>query len=159
MLNQRTKGLGIYLVAASTLQIFLYLALSLSPEKYDWLFYFDPRIGIFFLETAVRGAEQVAPGLFRWSSAIWILLLGLLMFGGRPLVKTYIAAELFLVLPNIVFFFAIVRSNLSPVHGFSIGELVFPVIVMLVFSLVPLVLAFRIWRRNAQDELSNAAGA
>jgi hypothetical protein len=142
---RRVKILGGYLIIICVLQICVYLALSVSAEKYDWLFYFDPRIGIFFLESGLRGAEQVTPSIFRWLSAVWILALGLFLFTGRPLIRTYIVSEIILLLPNLLFVFGIVWASLSPAHGFSVGELFFPVLVMIAFSLVPLVLAF--WAR------------
>jgi hypothetical protein len=156
---QRTKNLGLYLMVGSTLQICLYLAMSLSTDKADWLFYFDPRIGIFFLASGVRGAELVTPGIFQWLSAVWILLLGLMLLLGLPLVKTYIASEIVLSIPSVFFFLAIVWANLSPAHGFSVGELLFPVIVMLVFSVVPLFLAFRTRKKSARIDSSNPARA
>lgn len=92
---QRTKTLGIYLLAGSILQLSLYLALSLSTDKAGWLFYF----GIFFLESGVRGAELINPGIVQWLSAVWILLLGLMLLFGRPLVKTYVVSEIILLIP------------------------------------------------------------
>ena len=143
----RAKFLGIYLIAICSLQICLYLALSFASEENLWLFYFDPRIGIFFLETVLRGVEQVVPGILRWLSAIWILALGIFMLSGRPLIKTYIVSEILLVLPNLLFSLAIVAANLGPTHGFSVGELFFPILVMVIFSIVPLSLAVW-WRGN-----------
>lgn len=146
-------------MVGSILQICLYLALSLSTDKADWLRYFDPRLGIFFLESGLRGAELIIPGIFQWLAAVWILLLGLMLLFGRPLVKTYIVSEIILSIPSVFFFLAIIWSNLSPAHGFSVGELLFPVIVMIAFSIVPLVLAFRIRKKPARIELSNPARA
>ena len=156
---QRTKTLGLYPMVGSILQICLYLTLSLSTAKADWLFYFDPRLGIFFLESGVRGAELIIPGVFQWLSAVWIFLLGLMLLFGRPLVKTYIVSEIILSIPSVFFFLAIVWANLSPAHGFSVGELLLPVIVMMAFSVVPLILASRIRKRAARIELSNPARA
>ena len=156
---QRTKTLGIYLLAGSILQLSLYLALSLSTDKAGWLFYFDPRLGIFFLESGVRGAELSNPGIVQWLSAVWILLLGLMLLFGRPLVKTYVVSEIILSIPGVFFFLAILGANLSPAHGFSVGELLFPVIVMIAFSVVPLVLACRIRKKTARIELSDPARA
>jgi hypothetical protein len=147
---KRLKILGAYLITVCILQICVYLALSLSSEKYLWLFYFDPRIGLFFLESGLRGAEEVTPGILRWLSAAWILVLGLFLFSGRPLIKTYIFSEIILLLPNLLFILAIIWANLSPAHGFSVGELFFPGLVMIAFSVVPLALAF--WAR-ARDAI------
>ena len=141
------------------MQLCLYLALSLATDEAGWLFYFDPRIGIFFLESGARGAELIIPGLFQWLSAGWILLLGLMLLFGRPLMKTYIVSEIILSVPSLFFFLAIAWGNLSPAHGFSVGELLFPVIIMIVFSVVPLVLAIRIRKKAARIELSDPARA
>lgn len=160
MNSQRARTLGAYLLVGSVLQICLYLALSQQTDKADWLFYFDPRIGIFFLESGARGAELIIPGVFQWLSAVWILLLGLMLLFVRPLVKTYIISEIILSIPNVLFFIAIVGANLSPAHGFSVGELFFPVIVMIAFSVVPLLLAFSIRKKaSAKIELSDQARA
>jgi hypothetical protein len=156
---QGTKTLGVYLLVGSILQLSLYLAMSLPTVKADWLFYFDPRIGIFFLESGVRGVELIIPGIFQWLSAVWILLLGLMLLFGRVAVKVYIVSEIILSIPSVFFFLAIVWANLSPAHGFSVGELLFPVIVTIAFSIVPLVLAFRIRQKAARIELSNPARA
>lgn len=155
----QTKTLGLYLLVASALQICLYLALSLSTDKADWLFYFDPRLGIFFLESSVPGADQVAPGIFQWVSAVWILLLALMLLFGRPLVRTYIVSEIILSIPSVLFFLMVLWVNMSPAHGFSVGELFFPVMVMIAFSVVPLVLAFKTRKKATPIELSDPARA
>ena len=142
MKSERVKILGVYLVVICALQICLYLALSFASEKNLWLFYFDPRIGIFFLETVVRGVEQVVPGILRWLSIVWILALGVLMLSSRPLIKTYIVSEIILALPSLLFSLVIVVGNLSPAHGFSVGELFIPILVMVFFTIIPLGLAF-----------------
>ena len=150
----RVKFLGIYLVVICALQICLYLALSVVSEENLWLFYFDPRIGIFFLETVFRGAEQIVPGIFRWLSVVWILALGVFMVSGRPLIKTYIASEIVLALPSLLFSLVIVVGNLSPAHGFSVRELFTPILVMIFFSLVPLGLAFwLLWSSRYKGEV------
>lgn len=138
----RVKFLGIYLIVICALQICLYLALSVGSEENLWLFYFDPRIGIFFFEAVLRGAEQTAPGVLRWLSVVWILALGAFMLSGRPLIKTYIVSEIVLALPSLLFSLVIIAGNMSPAHGFSIGELFIPILIMIVFSIFPLGLAF-----------------
>ncbi|HEX8177234.1 MAG TPA: hypothetical protein VF543_19250 [Pyrinomonadaceae bacterium] len=144
---KRTRILGVYVFVAGFLQLLIYIAMSTSPDKYEWLFYFDPRIGIFFFEIGIRGSEPITPGIFRWLTAGWIFILGLILVLGRPIVKTYIVSELILMIPNVLFFLFIIWANLSPAHGFSIGELFIPALVMIVFSLIPLRLAF--WSRSA----------
>jgi hypothetical protein len=147
----RGKILGTYLLAACALQACVYLGLSLAAGKYDWLFYFDPRLGIFFLESGLRGAEQVAPGVLRWLSVAWLLAVGVGLCSGRAALKTYIVSELVLSLPNLLFVLAVGWANLSPAHGFSVGELFCPALVMTAFSVVPLMLALRARSRPAAE--------
>ncbi len=143
---KRIRILGAYILAIGLLQIYFYLVMLMSTEKEGWLFYFDPRIGIFFLESSIRGTEEIAPGIFRWFSAVWISTIGLILVSGRPIVKTYIVSELALMLPSVIFFVLIIWANLTPAHGFSVSELIFPALVTIVFSIVPLRLAF--WSRS-----------
>jgi hypothetical protein len=148
---KRSRVLGVYLLAAASCQLALYLAMTVSSEEGGWLMYFDPRIGIFFLESVVRGSESLAPGVLRWLSAFWILAIGLSWALGHPRLKTYVISEIVLLIPNVGFFLLIVLANLSPAHGFSVGELLFPSLIMVVFSVIPLWLAF--WARGRQDEV------
>ena len=149
MNTKRVKFLGAYLLVNSFLQMCLYLAMSRSPEQSDWLFYFDPRAGIFFLETFMQGREPSEPTFFRWLSAVWIFLIGLLLFSGRRIVKAFVASELILLLPNVCFCLFIIWANLKPSHGFSVGELFFPILVSVIFSFVPLWLA---WRTSSKSD-------
>ena len=151
MYPKHVKILGYFVLAVCVMQIAIYLALALSKGSADWLIYFDPRLGLFYVESGLRGKEAVAPTLVRWLSALWIFGLALLLLAGRPLVRTYIVSELILSLPNVLFVVAIVWANLSPAHGFSIGELLVPLMVMLVFSAVPLGLA--IWAQRSKGEV------
>ena len=158
MINlKRVRILGAYLTVACALQICLYLAMSISAEGYKWLFYFDPRIGLFVVESGIRGAEQPPPGFFAWVSAAWVLALGLLLLSGRPLIRTYVISEVALSAPNLLFVFAVALANLNPTHGFSVGELFFPVCVMIIFNVVPLILAF--WARSKAVSSEGITGA
>lgn len=114
----RTKLLGTYLLIGGIFQASLYLAISIFRDR-DWLFYFDPRLGIFFLESSWRGTEQSIPGVMRWMTVVWILTLACLLLSGRRLIKTYAISEIVLLLPNVFFFVTIALVNLSPAHGFS----------------------------------------
>jgi hypothetical protein len=139
---KHVRILGAYLTVVCALQICLYLAMAISAERYMWLFYFDPRIGLSVVESIIRGAEQPPPGILGWVSAAWVLALGLLLLSGRPLIRTYVISEVALATPNLLFVFAVASANLSPAHGFSVAELFVPVCLMIVFSAVPLGLAF-----------------
>ena len=144
---------------ASLLQISIYVAWSLLPAKLVALFYFDPRIGLFFIESGFRGAELRVPGILQWLSAIWLLLISVLLVSGRSILKTYIISEVIASIPNLFFFVVIVLANLSPAHGFSVGELTCPVLAMMVFSIIPVTLAFRMWRKSTQPVISTPSRA
>ena len=141
----RTKILGAYLLVAGIVQASLYLAMSL-PGDHLWLMYFDPRLWIFFLEVTLKGPDLVTPWIFSWMSALWLIFLGGLIIFGHAWIKTYIISEILLSLPNVLLAIGVIWANMNPAHGFSIGELLFPVLVMLPFTIVPLTLAF--WSRR-----------
>ena len=151
MINlRRVKILGAYLTVACALQICLYLAMSISAERYERffpfaikqidLFYFNPRLGFSAFENGATG-----PGIFGWVSAAWVLALGLLLLSGRPEIRAYVISEIALSAPNLLFVVIVVCANLGrPVHGAPpVRELFVPVCVMIIFSVVPLILAFR----------------
>jgi len=119
--------------------------MSISPERYQWLFYFNPRFGLYCVESVIKG-EPPPPGIFGWMSAAWVLALGLLLLSGRPLIKAYVISEVALSAPTLLFVFVVALANLSPAHGFPVGELFVPVCLMIIFSVVPLILAF--WARS-----------
>ncbi len=152
MNRNRVKILGWYVLAIAVLQIVIYATLSLSKGAADGLIYFDPRLGIFYFESGLRGKEEVAPTLLRWVSALWLFGISICLLLGR-LVKVYVLSELALSFPNILFVLAIVWANLSPAHGFSMAELFFPLLVMIAFSIVPLGIAF--WARRSKDEANS----
>lgn len=146
-MNRRSKRLDIYLLIASLLQIGFYAAWSLSPQNFGAIFYCDPRIGLFFIESVIRGAELTVPGLLQWFSAICLLVIALVL-RGWPIIIGYLIFEIIASTPSLFFFVVIVFANLSPAHGFSVGELFFPVLTMILFSVVPLLIAVRIWRNG-----------
>jgi len=76
--------------------------MSISPERYQWLFYFNPRFGLYFVESVIKG-EPPPPGIFGWMSAAWVLALGLLLLSGRPLIKAYVISEVALSAPTLLF--------------------------------------------------------
>ena len=76
---KRTKISGAYLLVIGLIQIIIYIAMSASPADYDWLFYFDPRIGIFYFEIVIRGTERITPEIFRWLSGALISIIGLIL--------------------------------------------------------------------------------
>ena len=111
-----------------------------------WLFYLDPRIGLFVAETSLIGHEPMWPGVLRWPSVVAILGIGVAMIRGHALLGTYVIVEAVLSLPSVLFFGVVLAANLSFTHGSSITELIIPVPIFVVFSLIPLVCAIRLSR-------------
>jgi hypothetical protein len=79
-------------------------------------------------------------------------MLGGLMVFGHVWIKTYIVSEILLTLPNVLLAIGVILANMNPAHGFSVGELFVPALVMVPFTIIPLTLAF--WSRK---ESSNVA--
>jgi Sec-independent protein secretion pathway component TatC len=46
----------------------------------------------------------------------------------------------------VAFFALVIAANMTPAHGFSILELLIPLIVFWIFSVVPMSLALKEWR-------------
>jgi hypothetical protein len=124
MINlKRVKILGAYVTVLGALQIcFLLGPMFISLERYEsrpdlWLWYFNPRIGLTGLES-----ETIGIPIFTLVSAPWILALGLLLLSGRTLIRTYVISEIVLSAPNLLFVLWTLAVNMSPAHGFSVGE-------------------------------------
>ena len=57
-------------------------------------------------------------------------------------------------IPNLLFTLLIAAANMSPAHGFSTGELLFPILVMVIFSIIPLGLAVWLaWKLRFKGEV------
>jgi hypothetical protein len=148
-INQ-SRVLAVYLLIAALLQICLYVTLSLPRQNLGWMFYFDPRMGIFVVDSVVRGSELNIPGIFQWASALWLLVIALMLLKDHLMLKTYIFSEIILFLPNLLFILVVAIANLDPEHGFSIHELSLPVMVMLFFSIIPLTFAVHLILKNRE---------
>lgn len=147
---RRIKILGAYLLVISILQFCLYFAMFIS-SKTEWLFYFDPRIGFLWWTAIATRVESTVPSFFSWLSAVLIFILGIFLLLGRPLVKTYIICEIVLLIPNITYILFIIWTTHSPNHGLSVGELLLPILVTAVFSIIPLGFAF--WLSSKSTKL------
>ena len=147
--------LGGCVVLLGLVQIGLY-ARAITIRHPTDLFYFDPRIGLFVLEDLVRGRE-VFPGVSEWISAVALICVGILLVLGRVGARAYLRLELALAVPSMLFALLVVVTNLSSAHGFSIPELLIPVIVFLVFSAIPLAYAFFLARVAAYLALPGSA--
>jgi len=114
---------------------------------------------MFFIESGLRGAELKIPGILQWLSAIWLLFIAIVLLRGRQALNAYIISEIIASIPNLLFFIMVLLANLSPAHGFSVGELLFPVSVMLLFSIIPMSVAFIVWRQMARPNPARAQQA
>ena len=136
--------LAAYLGALAVGQLGLYVRWVATPDSL--CFYLDPRIGLFVLETMLRGHEPVGPSRLEWAVAVWLAVASALVAATSWGARIYLLAEIILALPSAVFFVVVVLANMSPAHGFSVRELTLPVPVFLLFSVVPAVVAYRTWR-------------
>jgi hypothetical protein len=89
--------------------------------------------------------------MLQWLSAIWLFLISLSVLTGRKVFKIYMISEIFAAIPSLFFFIVVALANLNPVHGFSVRELLFPALVMILFTIVPLLIAVRMWRKNVLE--------
>jgi hypothetical protein len=140
--NFLRRVLGYYLVAIGISQLVLYTLLSIS-ESFGYLFYFDPRFGLFFIETILRQHEQI-PAILGWVSAAVIIAMGLWVRSARVAVTIYLIVEGLIAIPTFLILIMLAAVNMSANHGFSRGEILFPLIVCLLTSTVPMVLAIYI---------------
>ncbi|MEO6392151.1 MAG: hypothetical protein ABIP75_09890 [Pyrinomonadaceae bacterium] len=125
------------------MQLTIYLAMTIWPDRFYSLFYLNPRLGLHMLELVATGREGSMPGVFQWLAAGWIFALGVLLLSGRSLIKTYLVSEILLSLPNVMLIIVTLTSNLSPLRGLTIRETFIPLLVMTIYSVIPLVLAWR----------------
>jgi len=97
--------------------------------------------------------EGTPPALLSWMIELGILALGILMFSGRDLLKTFVVGETLLTIPYLLIFVFIFSANMSPNHGFSPAELFFPSLVVIISSLLPVSYAVWILWRSRRPKL------
>jgi len=137
------RKLGVFVLGVAAIQAALYATVAIGGDAWTSLFYFDPRIGWFFLETIVRQQEQF-PSVSSWLTAGGTALLGVMLVLRREWITVYLVAETVIALPTLAMFVLIIAANMSPSHGFSVGELIIPVPIFLAVSVTPLTLAWRL---------------
>lgn len=153
-----TRRLGFFLLIISVYQIAIYAAARSSGDRALWLFYVDPRIGLFFVESALRHHETFPAG----SSWVSAAVLGVMAAGlvRNPIwLRAYLVVEAVMAAPTVLMFILTIAANLSSAHGLSIGELFVPLLVFLIASVAPFVYAFRSWKRLANVPLQPMSGA
>ncbi len=156
-MNKHLRILGVYVAVVAVAHICLYVVLNVLSDRFGWLFYFDTRIGFFFLETVIKHSEGTPPAQTAWLIEIGELILGIFMILGRNLLKPYVVVESILTIPYLLFFLLIVAVGMSANHGFSPAELLLPSLTVVVACVVPLAYAFWIlWRFRAKGGLSIA---
>lgn len=154
-MGKHLKILGMYVSVVALAHICLYVILNVFSERLGWLFYFDTRIGFFFVETVIKHSEDTPPAITAWFIEVGELVLGIVMIFGRNLVKTYIVVESILTIPYVLFFLLIMAVGMSASHGFSPAELLIPSAVVIFASALPLAYALWVfWRFRAKNDLS-----
>jgi hypothetical protein len=134
-------------------QMFLYCWMLFDSSS-SWTFYFDPRIGLFLVETALNGSEPMNAGWIRWGSVVVVIALGILMLLGSQRLGTYLILESILSTPSLFFFATVLAANVGPTHGFSIGELLVPVVVFAVFSGFPAFSVLRLLKARGDEAVA-----
>ena len=149
------RSIGIYVLVMAVLQSTLYAWAAFHPKDY-WTFYFDPRLILMVLEQGLLGQEPESNHL-GWISAAVLAIVALRQMRRANSIKQYIVAESALCAPNLLFFLLVLMANLLPREGFSIGELIVPVPLMLLFTGVPLFSAWSLMRRERETANRSAA--
>ncbi len=149
--------LGPYITAVALAHLCLYILLRGYRDEAGWLFYFDTRIGFFFIETLFQHSEGKPPALTAWLSELYGLILGVSILLGRNLVKVYAVVESLLSIPYVLFFVLVIAVGMSANHGFSPEELIVPTLTVVFARVVPLGYAYWIlFRSGKESELSIA---
>ncbi len=131
--------LGTYMLNVASAQLVLYATAAARPDL-SALFYLDPRIGLFFLESFVRGGDS-DPAVLSWVSVIVLGVLGVDVLRGPEGVRRYRAIEAALALPSVAFYLFVLAANIHPAHGFSVRELIAPVTVFTFATVIPVALS------------------
>jgi hypothetical protein len=122
------------------------------------IYRFDPRMGLFLLESRLRETVLASPALLSWASVAPLFAASLLIrLSGRGL-KLYLAFESLLSVPTIIVFAMIIITRIGSPEGFPIFNLAAPLAVFTIFSLVPFGEAVRILA-GAPSDLSIAPSA
>jgi hypothetical protein len=129
--------LGVYLVVLSVYQFGLY-----SWPRY-WSLLISPRIGIDYVLAMYTRVPNTAMPTLDLAFGFWELLLATSFLIHKPLVRLYIASELLLSIPTLVWADGILVAGGG--HVLGRGDAFVSLIVVLLFSAVPLSLAIYIY--------------
>jgi len=129
------RWLGFYVTGVAVAQMLLYLTAEFDRSWADLLVYFDPRLGLFFLESLLHGERF--PGILDWASAGILACVGLGLLRNPRQIRWYLIVEFILGLPTVLFCVLVVVMNVGPSHGFSVGELLYPILIFILASVIP----------------------
>ena len=145
----KIRLLGIYLCLLAVAQFALYAFEAVTdPDKYLYLFYYNPRFGLAFLEEFIRPGG--VHNILSWISAVALFSAGIAMFYWRAL-NLFIIFECIMSAPSILTFLLVFVVNMNATDGFSRGELPIPIIVFLVFSGPPFLLTLLLRRKERTE--------
>jgi hypothetical protein len=137
------RTLAYWLLAYGVMQVALYAVMITGGP--GWLFYFDPRLG-WSAVADLLGLHGGIPSPLVGIPTLWQFAIAGALFAEAVSPKVYRIGELVMSLPTVIFFGGVIVMNMSPSHGFSIRELFYPTLVVLVFTVAPLTASFWIER-------------
>ena len=144
MTQQRALGWSIGLLALA--QFALYGYRSVHPDS-EASIYLDSRIGWFYFLEVFTHTNPVTT---EWCLLAWPIIIATALIAGRSPLRTYLAIELMLSLPSLVFLLCMALLNIRPVHGVpNLRELVFLSMVFALYSAAPVTWAFTLLRRGS----------
>ena len=136
------RVLAAYLLVVALLQLALYREV-IARGADGWMLYnFEPRLGLYFLETLIRPGQPF-PGMFSWGSALALAAMAAFLLLDVAGLRAYMIFEILLAAPTVFLFAATLVSNVTPGIGFSVLDLAMPAIPFVMTSVLPVVFAWR----------------
>ena len=142
----KRRTLGRYLQMLAILQWALYAAATVNRDAP--LFYLDPRLPLYFVHSMAAPGHQEFPTWISWISAVGFFALASGVVTSRRWLGVYVVVEGVFALVFMALAALIIAANISPSHGFSVRELLIPVVVFSAFSAGPLIVALPLWRAD-----------
>lgn len=153
----KPRVVGTWAVLVALLQLGLYLTAAVTGDRLSWLFYFDPRWGIFFLQAFLFHSEAF-PSAPLWLSAVLLLAAGVAVLRDKKWMVCYSWLELALSAPTLAFIAVVIGANRPANDGFSVRELFFgPFPVFVLCSVAPFCIA-RQYLSEARVQRGRAIG-
>ncbi|MCB9385258.1 MAG: hypothetical protein H6509_11630 [Bryobacterales bacterium] len=142
---QANRFLAFYLLCLALLHAALYwVAAGGGPGAWA-LYYLEPRLGLYFLESLVKPGHPF-PGYLIGASIVSIGLIGCLLLLDVVGLRFYLAFEILLALPTVILFAMIAISNAPPGLAFSPLDLMLPAVPFTLVSVLPVLYAWRVLR-------------